>query len=188
MRKIMAVIGAVLLLSAVGEAKAGSVAVEADALAYALKGHSFILRKTFDSGFDVALGTGKFTLPDFFIDMTQDNHDEMKWKARNDSIHVLRAGYRFSKPNEDGFSAHLIAMKQKWSITSDALHENSDFTVMSYGASVGYTYHIGKHFYLYPTIAYVGNSVTNGSNKIQGEKFNVPDSDFAESLHVGYEF
>lgn len=168
--------------------QASTLAVEADASAYLLKGDSFILRYTFENGIIVALGAGKYELPEFILKVDQKNFEQMKWKAKSKSIQVARVGYRFSKAYSDGVVLEAIAINQSWHVTSQALNSSTNFKTLSLGISTGYFYHIGKQFYLYPIVSLTSNSVTSGSTELQGNNFNVKDAAVSYSLHTGFEF
>jgi hypothetical protein len=68
---------------------AQSVTIEADALAYLLDGYSGIVNLSFDNGLSIALGAGRYNVPGFVVE-GQENFDEAGWKARSESIQVLR--------------------------------------------------------------------------------------------------
>ena len=69
-------------------AVAQSIAIEADALAYPLRGYSAILRVTHESGLSYALGTGRYSLPTFLV-KGQSTYDEAGWKATSEAMQVV---------------------------------------------------------------------------------------------------
>jgi hypothetical protein len=52
-----------------------SVALEADALAYAVSGYSGVLRVSLANGLNIALGAGRYEVPDFIVE-GQASYDE----------------------------------------------------------------------------------------------------------------
>ena len=97
-----------------------SVALEGDGIAYGLGGYSGILQVAAPNGFEVALGSGRYTLPEF-VTKTQDTYNEAGWDATSESIQVFRMGYRFAPPLANGFALHAIALHQRFRISSEKL-------------------------------------------------------------------
>lgn len=90
----MRTLGAVLLLLlvAMNPAHAAplapaqwSVALEGDGIAYGLGGYSGIIRVAAPNRFEVAMGSGRYTLPEF-VTKTQDTFDEAGWDVTSESI------------------------------------------------------------------------------------------------------
>ena len=48
--------------------------------------------------------------------------------------------------------------------------------------------HLGKHLYLYPTVAFTWNDVYSGSASVRGTNYNVAKFAPNASLHMGWEF
>jgi hypothetical protein len=169
-------------------AKAGTWALEADALSFFLKGHSTIIRHTWDNGFEAAIGAGKFTLPSSIVEGEQNDYDEAEWEAESTSIQVARLGYRFGKAYSNGWAFHLIAMNQRWHVESEPLNLSTRYTVLATGLSAGYYIHLSKSFYLYPVVSVTSNNIYQGDNKIGGRSYDVPAASWSGSLHAGFEF
>lgn len=167
---------------------AGTWALEADALSFFLNGHSTIVRHAWDSGFEVALGAGKFTLPSTIVEGEQNDYDQAKWKAESESIQVARVGYRFGKSYGNGWAFHLIAMNQRWHVESKKLNLSSRYSVLATGLEAGYYYHLSKSFYIYPVASVTQNDIYKGDNKIGGRTYDVPAASWSGSIHVGFEF
>lgn len=176
-----------LLLSSMSS-YGGTWALEADALSFFLNGHSTIIRHTWDSGFEVALGAGKFTLPGSIVEGEQNDYDQVKWEAESESIQVARLGYRFGKPYSNGLAIHLIAMNQRWHIKSKTLDEGTRYSLLATGLSTGYYYHLSKSFYIYPVISITQNNIYKGDTDVAGKSYDVPDAAWSGSIHVGFEF
>lgn len=168
--------------------RAGTWALEADALSFLLKGHSTIIRHTWDNGFEVALGAGKFTLPNSIVEGEQNDHELAEWTAESTSIQVARAGYRFGKAYSNGWAFHLIAMNQRWHVESKDLNLSTRFSVLATGLSAGYYFHLSKKFYLYPVISVTRNNIYKGDNEVGGRSYDVPEASWSGSLHAGFEF
>jgi hypothetical protein len=168
-------------------ASAQSVAPEADALAYPLGGYSAALRVTHDNGVSYALGTGRYTLPTFLV-KTQESYDATHWKATSEAIQVLRVGYRFFGPGEDGPAVDAILLNQLWHLEARRLDADTHFKTIAVGLSGGYYFHVGSHFYLYPTAAVTYDSVYSGSTSVLDQKYEVPPLGLNGSIHVGWEF
>lgn len=172
---------------AVQPSHAGSFALEADAAAYALSGYSGIARYTFDRGFDVALGGGRFDLPGFVVE-TQENFDAMQWKAEVSGIQVFRSGYRFHGAHRNGPAIGVIVMNQAWEVESRTLRAGTSFKVLSAGLTLGYYQHFGSRFYLYPTMGLTSDSVYDGEHTVLGNEYKVAPLGVNGSVHMGWEF
>jgi hypothetical protein len=166
---------------------AQSIAVEADAAAYFLKGYSGIVRWTAKNGFNVALGTGRYNVPGFIL-KNDSNYKLAEWKANSESIQVFRVGYRFNGPMKNGLAVDGIVINQNWKLRSAKLGGESNFRPIGVGASVGYYFHIGKHFYIYPTGSFTYNTVYSGQTQINGTDYHVSKWQPNGSVHVGWEF
>ena len=92
-----------------GEPRAQSIALEADALAFPLRGYSAALRITHDNGFSYALGTRRYTLPTFLV-KGQSSYARSGWVATSEAIQVLRIGYRFFGPRRNDPAADVIVL------------------------------------------------------------------------------
>jgi hypothetical protein len=164
-----------------------SFALEADALAYPLGGYSGIFRVSLANGFNVALGTGRFDVPEFLLE-GQDSFDAAGWKATSESIQVLRVGYRFGKANANGLVLDAIVINQKWKLTAEKLNTSTSFRPLGVGVSSGYYLHLGRHFYVYPTVSLTWNGVYDGSTTVQGLDYKVARLQLNGSVHVGWEW
>lgn len=191
MRALSAVL--LFLLVAVNPAQAApthpaqwSVALEGDGIAYGLGGYSGIIRVAAPNRFEVALGSGRYHLPEF-VAKTQDNFDEAQWDVTSESIQVLRVGYRFAPPLANGFAVHAIAMHQRFRISSEPLAGVSRFKQLGLGISGGYYLHLGAGVYVYPVVSVTYDRVYNGTNAVQGRRYRVPSLGVSESVHVGWE-
>lgn len=165
----------------------GSIAFEADAAAYGLSGYSGIARYTFKNGFNVALGTGRYNVPGFIL-KNDSNYDAAKWKATSESIQVLRAGYRFKGPMKNGPAVDVIVINQKWRLRSESRGGETTFRPLGVGLSGGYYFHIGKHFYIYPTASFTHNTVYSGQTAVNGFNYKVSRWQPNGSVHVGWEW
>lgn len=168
-------------------APGASLAVEADAAAYALKGYSGIFRVTLANGFNIAFGSGRYNVPNFVV-KGQDNYEQARWKATSESIQVLRVGYRFRGPMRDGPVVDAIVLNQKWRLRSERVAGETRFRPIGVGLSGGYYIHLGRHFYIYPTASLTHNSVYSGTTSLQGFNYRVPKFQFNGSVHVGWEW
>lgn len=163
-----------------------SVALEGDGIAYGLGGYSGILQVAAPNGFEVALGSGRYTLPEF-VTKTQDTYNEAGWDATSESIQVFRMGYRFAPPLANGFALHAIALHQRFRISSEKLAGVSRFKQLGLGVSGGYYLHLGAGDYVYPVVSLTYDRVYQGSNAVQGRSYRVPSLGVSESVHVGWE-
>lgn len=164
-----------------------SLAIEADALAYPLGGYSGIFRVSLGNGLNIALGTGRFDVPGFLLE-GQDSFDAAGWKATSESIQVLRVGYRFGQAGANGLVLDAIVINQKWKLTADRLGASTSFRPLGVGASSGYYLHLGRHFYVYPTLSLTWNGVYDGSTSVQGLEYKVARIQLNGSVHVGWEW
>jgi hypothetical protein len=164
-----------------------SYAVETDALAYALKGYSGIFSVTIRNGFQIAGGTGRYDMPGFLL-KGDDNYDQAKWKATVTSAQVLRAGYRFRGPMKSGPIVGAILFNQKYRLQAEKLAGKTEFRTLSAGVTGGYYFHVTKHFYIYPTVAFTRNNVVSGQTSLQGVNYHVSNWGLNETVHVGWEW
>jgi hypothetical protein len=164
-----------------------SVAVEADAAAYALKGYSGIARVTLKNGLNIALGTGRYNVPGFILSGDK-NYDAAKWKATAESIQVFRLGYRFGGAMRNGAVIDAIVINQNWRLRSGNFAGETKFKQIGAGISGGYYIHIGKHFYIYPTASLTRNTVYSGEARIGSLEYRVRPTQFNGSVHVGWEW
>lgn len=164
-----------------------SVAVEADILSYAIAGYSGILNLSFRNGLQVALGTGRYDVPEFLV-KGDPNFNAAQWNATSTSIQVLRMTYRFNGPMRNGPALGAIVLNQNWRLRSTPLGGETKFRPLSAGITGGYYQHFGKHFYVYPTVAFTYNSVQSGSTSVNGVNYKVAKFSPNGSLHVGWEF
>ena len=183
--RIVALPFALLLATSTG-ARAQSVAIEADALAYPLSGYSAILRISHENGFSYALGTGRYALPTFLV-KGQSTYDEAGWEATSEAIQVLRVGYRFFGPRQDGPAVDVIVLNQVWRLDAPKLDATAHFKTIGVGLSGGYYFHIGEHFYVYPTVAMTYESVYSGTAAVEGRAYDVSPLGLNGSLHIGWE-
>ncbi len=164
-----------------------SIAFEADAAAYALKGYSGIANLSLRNGFQVAFGTGRYEVPSFLL-KGDSNYDRAKWKATSTSVQVFRMGYRFKGPMKNGPVLGGIVLNQNWRLRSERIAGETRFRPVSVGVTGGYYFHIGKHFYIYPTAAFTHNSVYSGQTSLQGTNYKVAKWGPNGSVHVGWEW
>lgn len=175
------------LANAQEPAPRASIAVEADALAYALPGYSGIVNVTLRNGMQFAGGAGRYDVPGFLL-KGDANYANVKWKATATSIQVFRATYRFRGPLTNGPAVGGIILNQNWRLTAENLAGEAKFRPFSAGITAGYYQHIGKHFYLYPTFAFTHNSVISGQAALQGTPYKVNKWGPNGSLHIGWEW
>ena len=166
---------------------AGSVAAEADVLAYGLPGYSGIVNVTLPSRLQVAVGIGRYTVPSFLLS-GDDAYDVAKWKATVTSLQVARATYRLRGAMKSGPAVGVVALNQNWRLRSDRLTGQTTFRTLSVGITAGYYIHIGRHFYVYPTTAVTRNRVASGSTSIAGTSYEVARYAPNASLHAGWEW
>jgi hypothetical protein len=164
-----------------------SIAVEGDALAYALPGYSGVVNLTLRNGLQVAFGQGRYEVPGFLL-KGDDSYDAVHWKATSTSVQVLRMTYRFNGPMKNGPAVGAIFMNQSWRLRAEKLSGETKFRPLSAGLTGGYYFHVGKHFYLYPTAAFTRNWVHSGSTSLQGTNYDVAKWGPNASLHIGWEW
>lgn len=177
-----------LTVSATSAAKATSVSIEADAISYFLKGYSAIIKVTETNGLTYALGTGRFELPEIFIEWGQSNQDTMQWNATCEAIQVARVGYRFSQPRKSGFSVEGILMNQIWRVESESLSTEINFKTLHFGVAGGYYVHLIRGWYLFPIISATADFRYAGASAIQGNEYKVAPFTATGSIHAGFEF
>jgi hypothetical protein len=164
-----------------------SIAIEADALAYALPGYSGIVNFSLRNGFQVAFGTGRYDVPGFLL-KGDEHYDKVKWKATVASVQVFRAGYRVKGPMKSGPAVGVVVLNQNFRLGAERLTGETRFREVSTGVTGGYYIHIGRHFYIYPTGAFTHNSVYSGNTMLQGTNYKVAKWGPAGSVHIGWEF
>jgi hypothetical protein len=164
-----------------------SIALEADAISYFIGGYSVIGALTLRNRLLVALGTGRYELPAFLLE-GDENYDTAEWEATSTSVQVLRVGYRFHGAMRNGPVLGLIALNQNFQLTSEPLAGSTEFRTLSVGLTGGYYFHIGSHFYIYPTVAFTYNSVLSGETSINGTSYTVEEFSPNGSVHVGWEW
>jgi len=168
-------------------ARGASIAVEADAISFFIGGYSGIVNLSLGNGFQVALGTGRYDVPTFLLE-GDPNYDTAQWEATVTSVQVLRMGYRFKGPMKNGPVLAAIALNQNWQMQAPPLGGETQFRTISVGLSGGYYFHIGRHFYVYPTAAFTYNTVTSGSTSVGGTSYTVEEFGPNGSVHVGWEW
>jgi hypothetical protein len=161
-------------------------ALEADALAYAVNGYSGVLRVSLANGLNIALGAGRYEVPGFIVE-GQASYEEAGWKATSESIQVLRIGYRFRQAMENGPVLDGVIINQRWKVVAERIGGETKFSPLGIGMSGGYYFHIGRHFYLYPTASLTYNVFYSGTTTVQGLDYRVPQVQPNGSLHVGWE-
>lgn len=169
------------------ETPKASIAVEADALAYGLPGYSGIVNVTLRNGLQFAFGSGRYEVPGFLL-QGDDNYDAVHWKATSTSVQVARMTYRFKGPMKSGPALGVVFMNQNWRLRAEKLAGETKFRPMSAGITGGYYFHVGKHFYIYPTGAFTRNWVHSGNTSLQGTSYTVAKWGPNASLHVGWEW
>ena len=164
-----------------------SVAFEADAIAYGISGYSGILSISLPSGLQFAVGTGRYEVPSFLL-QSDANFDAAQWRATSTSIQVIRATYRPNGPMKNGLAMGAMVLNQNWRLRSEMLGGETTFRPVSLGATAGYYFHVGKHFYLYPTAAFTYNTVVSGTTNVKGTPYKVAKFGPNGSLHAGWEW
>jgi hypothetical protein len=168
-------------------ARRNSIAVEADALSYFIGGYSGIVNLSLRNGFHAAFGMGRYDVPKFLLSGDA-NYDAAQWKATVTSVQVFRAGYRFKGPGRNGPALAAVVLNQNWRLRSAPLAGETRFRTLSVGLSGGYYFHIGKHFYIYPTAAFTHNDVASGSTSVNGTPYKVEEWGPNGSVHIGWEW
>lgn len=163
-----------------------SVAVEADASAFALGGYSLIVRASRSNGLDFAVGTGRYRLPSLFL-KGQDSYDEAGWRATSEAIQVARVGYRWRGPHTNGPTVGAIVLNQLWHIEASETGGSSRFKTLGIGVNTGYYVHLGSHFYLYPTASITFEHEYGGASRVGDLDYAVSRLGYAGSIHVGWE-
>lgn len=185
------VASALFLLTASASAQSapasGSIAAEADVLAYGISGYSAIFSATLPNKLQFAFGVGNYDAPSFLVSGDA-NYDQAQWEARVTSLQVARATYRFRGAMKSGPALGVVILNQNWRLQSEPLQGETRFRTLSGGLTGGYYIHIGKHFYLYPTAALTFNSVRSGSTAIGGVHYEVERVAPNASLHAGFEW
>jgi hypothetical protein len=169
------------------ETPRASIAVEADALAYALPGYSGIVNLSLRNGFQIAFGTGRYEVPSFLL-KGDENYDAAGWKATSKSVQVLRVTYRFKGPMKSGPALGAVMLNQNWRLRAERISGETTFRPLSVGITGGYYFHVGKHFYIYPTGAFTHNSVVSGQTSLQGTNYHVAKWGPNASVHIGWEW
>ena len=164
-----------------------SFALETDALSYGLKGYSGIVTVTLRNGLQFAIGEGRYDVPGFLLD-GDNNYDQAKWKATVTGIQVFRTTYRFKGPMKSGPAVGVILLNQNWRLRSGAFRGETKFRELSSGITGGYYFHLTKHFYIYPTVAFTRNWVHSGDTSVRGVKYDVAKWGPNGSVHVGWEW
>ncbi len=164
-----------------------SLALEADAISFFIGGYSGIVNLSLRGGFQVALGTGRYDVPGFLLE-GDDNYDAAEWTATATSVQVLRVGYRFNGPLRSGPAVAAVVLNQNWRLRSEPLGGETRFRPVSVGLSAGYYFHIGPHFYVYPTVAFTNNWVSSGDPSIHGTGYRVEPWAPNGSVHAGWEW
>jgi hypothetical protein len=167
-------------------ARPGSIAIEADALAYGIKGTSGILSMSFGNGLQVAAGAGNYEVPTFLLEGDK-NYDLAHWRARATSVQVVRATYRLNGPMKNGLALGAVVLNQRWRLSAERLSGSTTFQPLSAGLTAGYYLHLGRHFYIYPTTAFTYNRVVSGKAELQGTAYKVNRFAPNASLHIGWE-
>ena len=144
-----------------------TVALEADAISFFIGGYSGIVNVSFANKLLIAAGSGRYDVPAFLLE-GDESYDEARWKATSTSVQVLRVGYRFNGPGSNGPVVGAIALSQNWRLQSEATGGETRFRPLSVGLTAGYYQHIGRHFYVYPTVAFTRNRVVSGTTSVDG--------------------
>lgn len=165
----------------------GSVAAEADVLAYGLPGYSGIVNVTLPNKLQFAFGIGRYEVPSFLLSGDA-NNDAAEWEATVTSLQVARVTYRFRGAMKSGPAVGAVLLNQNYRLRSDRLGGETRFRPLSVGVTAGYYAHIGRHFYVYPTAAYTYNRVVSGSTAIRGTSYEVERWSPNASLHAGWEW
>jgi hypothetical protein len=164
-----------------------SLAIEADIISYFIGGYSGVLNLSLGNGFQIAIGGGRYDVPSFLLEGDA-NYDTAEWTATSTSLQVVRVTYRFNGPMRNGPALGAIVLNQNWRMRSEPLAGETKFRPVSVGISGGYYHHFGKHFYVYPTVAYTYNNVQSGSTSINGTSYKVERLAPNGSVHVGWEW
>lgn len=114
----------------------GSLAVEADALAYGIGGYSGIFSVTLPNKLQVAFGVGRYDAPSFIVSGGA-HYDEAQWDATVTSIQVARATYRFRGAMKSGPALGAVMLNQNWTLRSAPLGGETSFRTLSVGLTGG---------------------------------------------------
>lgn len=164
-----------------------SVALESDVLSFGLKGYSGILSVSMPNGLMVAFGSGRYEVPSFLLSGDA-NYEAAHWKATSTSVQVLRATYRLNGPMRSGPALGAIVLNQNWRLSAEKLTGETKFQPVSVGITSGYYIYFGKHFYVYPTVAFTYNRVASGKAELNGVPYHVAEFAPNGSLHMGWEW
>ncbi len=96
-----------------------------------------------------------------------------------------RVGYRFRGPMKNGPAVDAIAIDQNWRLRSEKTGGETRFRPLGVGNPGGYYFHIGKHFYIYPTASFTYNLVYSGSTNVGSQQYKVSRWQPDGSVHVG---
>lgn len=176
--------GAAPRASAAGRA---SIAAETDILSFFISGYSGIVNVSFANGLQFAAGTGRYDLPSFLLE-GDEHYDEAKWEATSTSVQVARLTYRFNGPMKNGPALGIVGLHQDMRLSSAPLDGDTKFRVLNVGVTGGWYQHIGRHFYVYPTVAFTNNSVLSGDPSVGGTPYKVERWAPNASLHIGWEW
>lgn len=89
---------------------------------------------------------------------------------------------------KDGPVLDAIVINQNWRLRSGRFPGQTNFRQIGAGISGGYYFHIGKHFYIYPTASLTRNTVYSGEASLSGIPYKVRPTQFNGSVHVGWEW
>jgi len=162
-----------------------SFAVESDILSFFISGYSVMANVSFPNRLQMALGIGSYDVPGFLVE-GDPNFDTAQWEARVTSVQVFRATYRFRGPMKSGPALGGVILNQNWHLQSAPLNGDTKFQEISAGVTGGYYFHVGKHFYIYPTAAYTYNNVYSGETSVNGTSYKTDKFSPNASLHVGW--
>lgn len=168
-------------------ASSGSVAAEADVLAYGLPGYSGLVNVTLPSRLQIAAGIGRYEMPSFLL-RGDEHYDAAGWKATVTSLQVARVTYRFRGAMASGPALGVVVLNQNYRLRSATLGGETRFRPLSVGVTAGYYAHIGRHFYLYPTAAFTHTRVASGRPVVNGVGYTVERWAPVASLHAGWEW
>lgn len=116
----------------------------------------------------------------------QASYDETGWKATSEAIQVLRVGYRF-RPARGRARGRRDPADELWHLEAPRLGEDTHFKTLGAGVSAGDHFHLGRHFYAYPTAALTYDAVYSGTSSVQGREYEVPPVGVNGSVHLGWE-
>lgn len=168
-----------------GSTRRPSIAIEADVIAYGIKGYSGIVNLSLPNGLQFAIGSGRYDVPTFMLEGDA-NYEQAKWKATSTSITVARVTYRLNGPMKSGLALGGVVLNQNWRLKSETLGAETKFRPLSVGVTAGYYIHLTKHLYLYPTTAFTYNTVASGTPAVQGVSYKVSKWAPNGSLHAGW--